>query len=78
MAYGNEAGLVVVDIFQKVALFNVGTPDLYGASDPYQRAPKSPKKPEISDEKSPTEQVWWRVDLIRVGFLFPLFLTWVS
>ena len=57
MAYGNESGLVIVDIIQKLALFNVGTPDLYGTADPYQRAPKSPKKPEITDEKSPTEQV---------------------
>lgn len=44
MAYGNEAGIVIIDIEQKVCLLNVGTPDLYGAQDPYSRAPRSPKK----------------------------------
>ncbi|XP_066245385.1 syntaxin-binding protein 5 isoform X3 [Euwallacea similis] len=44
MAYGNEAGLVIVDIEQRVCLLNVGSPDLYGAQDPYSRVPRSPKK----------------------------------
>lgn len=44
MAYGNEAGIVIVDIEQKVCLLNIGSPDLYGAQDPYSRVPRSPKK----------------------------------
>lgn len=44
MAYGNEAGIVIIDIEQKVCLLNVGSPDLYGTQDPYSRAPRSPKK----------------------------------
>lgn len=44
MAYGNEAGIVIIDIEQKVCLLNIGSPDLYGAQDPYARAPRSPKK----------------------------------
>ncbi|XP_017782467.1 PREDICTED: syntaxin-binding protein 5 isoform X2 [Nicrophorus vespilloides] len=44
MAYGNEAGIVIIDIEQKVCLLNVGSPDLYGAQDPYCRAPRSPKR----------------------------------
>ncbi|XP_050303945.1 syntaxin-binding protein 5 isoform X2 [Anthonomus grandis grandis] len=45
MAYGNESGLVIVDIEQRVCLLNVGSPDLYGAQDPYSRLPvRSPKK----------------------------------
>ncbi|XP_076372767.1 syntaxin-binding protein 5-like isoform X6 [Tachypleus tridentatus] len=44
MAYGNECGLVVVDIIQRTCLLNMGTPDLYGSSDPYQRVPRSPKR----------------------------------
>jgi hypothetical protein len=44
MAYGNESGLVIVDIVQKVYLFNVASPDLYGAQDPYSRTPRSPTK----------------------------------
>ncbi|KAF5302467.1 hypothetical protein FQR65_LT08557 [Abscondita terminalis] len=47
MAYGNEAGVVVVDIEQKVCLLNIGSPDLYGAQDPYSRAPRSPKKGQL-------------------------------
>ena len=46
MAYGNEAGLAIVDIVQKVCLFNVASPDLYGAQDPYSRVPRSPKRSE--------------------------------
>lgn len=46
MAYGNESGLVIVDIVQKVCLFNVASPDLYGAQDPYSRTPRSPKRTE--------------------------------
>ncbi|CAG0886795.1 unnamed protein product, partial [Cyprideis torosa] len=50
MAYGNETGLAIVDLVQKTTLMNLGTPDLYGQADPYQRALKSPrtKNPEDS------------------------------
>lgn len=48
MAYGNEAGIVIIDIEQKVCLLNVGSPDLYGAQDPYSRVPRSPKKGQIN------------------------------
>lgn len=49
MAYGNEAGIVIIDIEQKVCLLNVGSPDLYGAQDPYSRGPRSPKRGAASD-----------------------------
>ncbi|XP_052832428.1 syntaxin-binding protein 5 isoform X4 [Octopus bimaculoides] len=51
MAFGNESGLAVVDIIQKICLLNIGTPDLYGSMDPYQRAPRSPrgKRPQPLD-----------------------------
>uniref|UniRef100_W4VR65 Putative integral to membrane n=1 Tax=Corethrella appendiculata TaxID=1370023 RepID=W4VR65_9DIPT len=48
MAYGTEYGLVIVDVVQKVCLLNVASPDLYGAQDPYSRAPKSPKRLEAA------------------------------
>lgn len=48
MAYGNVAGIVVIDIEQKVCLLNVGSPDLYGAQDPYSRVPRSPKKGQLN------------------------------
>jgi syntaxin-binding protein 5 len=56
MAYGNECGLVIVDIVQKVCLFNVASPDLYGAQDPYSRVPRSPKRSEPSrdEQRSPS------------------------
>lgn len=54
MAYGNESGLVIVDIVQKVCLLNVASPDLYGAQDPYSRVPRSPKRlePQSRDEQA--------------------------
>lgn len=48
MAYGNEYGLVLVDILQKVCLLNVASPDLYGAQDPYSRTPRSPKRLDVT------------------------------
>lgn len=52
MAYGNEHGLVVVDIVQKICLLNVASPDLYGAQDPYSRTPRSPKRIDARDEQT--------------------------
>ncbi|XP_074033344.1 syntaxin-binding protein tomosyn isoform X3 [Leptinotarsa decemlineata] len=44
MAYGNDAGIVIIDTEQRVCLLNVGSPDMYGAQDPYSRIARSPKK----------------------------------
>lgn len=54
LAYGNECGLVVVDLCTKTCVLNLGTPDLYGSSDPYQRVARSPKRNAIlpSNENS--------------------------
>lgn len=57
MAYGNESGLAIVDVVQKVCLFNVASPDLYGAQDPYSRTPRSPKRSEPysrEEQRSPS------------------------
>lgn len=51
MAYGNEHGLVIVDIVQKQCLLNVASPDLYGAQDPYSRTPRSPKRSDITNRE---------------------------
>ncbi|CAG9815268.1 unnamed protein product [Phaedon cochleariae] len=53
MAYGNEAGIVIVDIEQKICLLNIGSPDMYGSQDPYSRMPKSPKKGQQFSESLP-------------------------
>ena len=70
LAYGNENGLVIVDTVQRTCLLNLGTPDLYGPADPYQRAPRSPKqRPEEADlGRSPdSEQVREGVTRLRTG-----------
>ncbi len=48
MAYGNGAGLAVIDYEQGVCLLNMGSADLYGSLDPFQRLPKSPKPLDLS------------------------------
>uniref|UniRef100_A0A336MCQ5 CSON009628 protein n=1 Tax=Culicoides sonorensis TaxID=179676 RepID=A0A336MCQ5_CULSO len=50
MAYGNEYGLVLVDIVQKCCLLNIASPDLYGAQDPYARQPRSPKRLDVTQQ----------------------------
>ena len=40
---GNGSGLVIVDYLQHKCLLNMGTADLYGSNDPFQRMPRSPK-----------------------------------
>ncbi|XP_064413227.1 syntaxin-binding protein 5-like isoform X2 [Latimeria chalumnae] len=44
ITFGNCNGLAVVDFIQKTVLLSMGTIDLYGSSDPYQRQPRSPRK----------------------------------
>ncbi|XP_065269892.1 syntaxin-binding protein 5-like isoform X3 [Emys orbicularis] len=51
VAFGNCNGLAVVDFMQKTVLLSMGTIDLYGSSDPYQRQPRSPRK---NKQPSPT------------------------
>ncbi|KAG7265841.1 hypothetical protein CRUP_010483 [Coryphaenoides rupestris] len=44
VVFGNSNGLAVVDYLQRSLLLNMGTSELYTASDPYQRQPRSPRK----------------------------------
>ncbi|XP_072278952.1 syntaxin-binding protein 5-like [Pyxicephalus adspersus] len=44
IAFGNCNGLAVIDYIQKTILLSMGTVDLYGTNDPYQRQPRSPRK----------------------------------
>ncbi|KAL8202531.1 UNVERIFIED_CONTAM: Syntaxin-binding protein 5-like, partial [Gekko kuhli] len=44
VAFGNCNGLAVVDFMQKTTLLSIGTADLYGSTDPYQRQPRSPRR----------------------------------
>ncbi|KAI5726406.1 hypothetical protein M8J76_002114 [Diaphorina citri] len=56
IAYGTETSVVIVDLIQKCCVLNIATPDLYGASDPYQRVPRSPKRTNPDSECLPTER----------------------
>lgn len=49
LAFGTTNGLAIVDYLQKTCLLNMGTPDLYGSADPYQRTPRSPRKNKMAD-----------------------------
>ncbi|CAJ1071339.1 syntaxin-binding protein 5-like isoform X3 [Xyrichtys novacula] len=44
LAFGNCNGLAVVDYLQKTVLLCLSTLDLYGATDPYQRLTRSPRR----------------------------------
>nr|XP_056703803.1 syntaxin-binding protein 5-like isoform X1 [Euleptes europaea] len=44
VAFGNCNGLAVVDFMQKITLLSLGTADIYGSTDPYQRQPRSPRR----------------------------------
>ncbi|XP_014061022.1 syntaxin-binding protein 5 isoform X2 [Salmo salar] len=44
IVFGNSNGLAVVDYLQKTVLLNLGTVELYGSNDPYQRQARSPRK----------------------------------
>ncbi|XP_048458904.1 syntaxin-binding protein 5-like isoform X1 [Rhincodon typus] len=44
VAFGNCNGLAIVDFMQKTTLLSMGTIELYGTNDPFQRHLKSPRK----------------------------------
>ncbi|XP_076754792.1 syntaxin-binding protein tomosyn isoform X6 [Xylocopa sonorina] len=44
MAYGNESGIVIIDIVQKISLIVLSTADIGGNTDPCQRVLRSPKR----------------------------------
>nr|DBA26859.1 TPA: hypothetical protein GDO54_011065 [Pyxicephalus adspersus] len=44
VVFGNCNGIAMVDYVQKTVLLNLGTIELYGSNDPYQRQPRSPRK----------------------------------
>ncbi|XP_064847396.1 syntaxin-binding protein 5-like isoform X1 [Oncorhynchus masou masou] len=44
IVFGNSNGLAVVDYLQRTVLLNLGTVELYGSNDPYQRQARSPRK----------------------------------
>ncbi|KPP77050.1 syntaxin-binding protein 5-like, partial [Scleropages formosus] len=54
VVFGNNNGLAIVDYLQKTVVLNMGTQELYGSSDPYQRQPRSPRKSRQPSGEIPT------------------------
>lgn len=50
LAYGTDKGLAVIDFVQQICILTMGTPDLYGGSDPFSRSPR----PNSLLEKNPS------------------------
>ncbi|CAG5117349.1 unnamed protein product, partial [Candidula unifasciata] len=74
LAFGNESGLAIVDYLQKACLLSLGTPDLYGSMDPYQRASKSShtkKQPGEGPVQGSEDSVSPSVDQINGDCLSP-------
>lgn len=72
VVFGNSNGLAVVDYVQKTVVLNLGTVELYGSNDPYQRQPRSPRKtrqPSGGNEGSEKEKV-------QVFYVFIYSLKW--
>ncbi|XP_050523829.1 syntaxin-binding protein 5 isoform X3 [Daktulosphaira vitifoliae] len=79
LAYGLDNGIVIVDFIQKCVLLNISTADLYGSADPYQRAPRSPKRTTALSETSDGERCRSpSIDQINGMCLSPTFVTKTS
>ncbi|XP_043261441.1 syntaxin-binding protein 5 isoform X6 [Colletes gigas] len=72
MAYGNESGLVVVDIVQKISLVVLNTSDIGGSADPCQRALRSPKRQDDLKRESEDKARSPSTDQVQISFaVFP-------
>lgn len=40
MAFGNDHGLVVIDLIHRLVIWNASSAELYGSQDPYCRSPR--------------------------------------
>ncbi|XP_032679302.1 syntaxin-binding protein 5 isoform X7 [Odontomachus brunneus] len=72
LAYGNESGLVIVDIVQKISLIVLNTSDLGGGADPYQRVLRSPKRQDESKRENEDKARSPSTDQVQISFaVFP-------
>ncbi|XP_020280075.1 syntaxin-binding protein 5 isoform X5 [Pseudomyrmex gracilis] len=72
LAYGNESGLVIVDIVQKISLVVLNTSDLGGGSDPYQRVLRSPKRQDDLRRENEDKARSPSTDQVQINFaVFP-------
>ncbi|XP_076289674.1 syntaxin-binding protein tomosyn isoform X9 [Lasioglossum baleicum] len=72
MAYGNETGLVVIDIVQKISLVVLSTADIGGNSDPCQRVLRSPKRQDDLKRETEDKARSPSTDQVQISFaVFP-------
>ncbi|XP_011259561.1 syntaxin-binding protein 5 isoform X9 [Camponotus floridanus] len=72
LAYGNESGLVIIDIVQKISLIVLNTSDLGGGSDPYQRVLRSPKRQDDLRRENEDKARSPSTDQVQINFaVFP-------
>ncbi|XP_043490602.1 syntaxin-binding protein 5 isoform X15 [Polistes fuscatus] len=72
MAYGNETGLVIIDIVQKITLIVLHATDLGGSGDPYQRVLRSPKRQDDSKRENEDKARSPSADQVQISFaVFP-------
>ncbi|XP_072755159.1 syntaxin-binding protein 5 isoform X8 [Anoplolepis gracilipes] len=72
LAYGNESGLVIVDIVQKISLIVLNTSDIGGGSDPYQRVLRSPKRQDDLRRENEDKARSPSTDQVQINFaVFP-------
>ncbi|XP_011159587.1 syntaxin-binding protein 5 isoform X11 [Solenopsis invicta] len=71
LAYGNESGLVIVDIVQKISLIVLNTSDI-GSGDPYQRVLRSPKRQDELKRDNEDKARSPSTDQVQINFaVFP-------
>nr|XP_033323305.1 syntaxin-binding protein 5 isoform X10 [Megalopta genalis] len=68
MAYGNETGLVVIDIVQKISLVVLSTADIGGNLDPCQRVLRSPKRQDDLKRENEDKARSPSTDQVQISF----------
>ncbi|XP_017888597.1 syntaxin-binding protein 5 isoform X11 [Ceratina calcarata] len=72
MAYGNETGIVIIDIVQKISLIVLNTADIGGNIDPCQRVLRSPKRQDDSKRDNDDKARSPSADQVQISFaVFP-------
>ncbi|KAK9309877.1 hypothetical protein QLX08_000672 [Tetragonisca angustula] len=72
MAYGNESGIVIIDIVQKISLIVLNTGDIGGNTDPGQRVLRSPKRQDELKRENEDKARSPSTDQVQISFaVFP-------
>ncbi|XP_017790250.1 PREDICTED: syntaxin-binding protein 5 isoform X3 [Habropoda laboriosa] len=72
MAYGNESGLAIIDIVQKISLIVINTTDIGSNMDPCQRVLRSPKRQDDLKRENEDKMKSPSTDQVQISFaVFP-------